>query len=539
MSITDNIGLEINGGVIELYRPIYNINSDLIKNAENVNIGQKQTYSITDTVLINDIQPSATGTDESSLFNRYGVLLNGAAYGGDAQIILDGNIIGGKIKNINISSDSDYVTKFRYTIDIETPLININDGVYADIFLEPGLGVSSISETKSIDIPANLTAIKVPLPVDWLDLRDQPKYLGDYTWNEDSGIFYNDTIKYSYDISFKCEVGVGMDSDIAADLICSRIRPLDGMISNNVPPKFKTPILTSVKKSSTGDGAKTLSLKYETVPWDAENYMTLNEEITRTNNVKDFYANRSYKITAKPPPNEILIHSGNPEDTESSISREGPFPYDVTGEIRGSSQPAALVNMLRRFFLRAESLKTIQDESSIPFSKSWTPPIDPYRHPLPGEIQERGSEIKPLEWSSVPWWNTKSMVITQNYNDNTASLYIDQTTQNIVGCNHPGYIIKFDMKKTDEKVIKNIPGWIGSGYIIQDMNAWKQTRFDYTVDVEYLPTNKGSGLNYAISMAKRKFKEIDICSGTGNITDYIISSNNNKCTLKITQYSGI
>ena len=91
-------------------------------------------------------------------------------------------------------------------------------------------------------------------------------------------------------------------------------------------------------------------------------------------------------------------------------------------------------------------------------------------------------------------------------------------------------------KRSDQKTIVEVPNWSSPGFFVQNLNVSPDTMYEYTIDV----TAKkkcliGSGI---IQEANSIFDSIDQMEGSGIITNKTISVNDNKCSLKITQYSG-
>jgi len=477
-------------GDIDLYRPSINISAQYQKDTDDNDIGRIDTVSITDTVFYSDHTGNLLG-----LYNDLIELLNGSA----VALSYPGNSgTTGRVKSLSSDPSSDFVNQFIYTIVLEA--YPVGDITTIDSY--SGLAeykIYSLTETESIDYPYDITGIQIPVS------------------SSKKNIYYNKPIVYNYSLQVSCD---GIEN--ANKVLEEKARVIPGSVYSN----YNFYIINSINKSSASDGSQSLTVKTLLFPPDASGVLLIDEQISKSENNLMNYRDRSYRITFKRPQGDIQYRSS------------GTAAYTVTGLPEGIVNNAQYFqNKNKTFSLSNESYNAAYDLMQYFISQE---KLSGVSQDLPYVNLNRDApcifeSFYPPIFDQIGCYNTKSITLENNISDNSATLDIQQTTQNIGNCDTLGYKVDYNINRhSASKVVNEIPGWNISGYIVQDMNTYKSNYYEYSIDVTNIYKKADISL---IDKAKQVFSGIDILQGSGVITSYNINVKDyNSCSLKITQY---
>jgi hypothetical protein len=454
------------------YRPSISISAQFTRDADGNVIGQKDSVSITDTVLFSDL---------SEGLNLLSVFDNAVSQSIDPSrkniSYPNNNDASCVIKSVSADGDSDFVNKLTYTVTVEALPIKEINSIYGKVL--SGKNIASLSVSESLDVPYDMSKITTPL--------------GD--------ILYNKPITYVSSVQVACNGNSKLQhaADILAEL--TRTGPSADLA---VDMSQYRNVVTSITKSSSAQG--TMSIEYTTLllPTDATANILANEEISKSKSTRDNFQEKSYKITF--------------------TALEGPLEYNGT-TYNVTKYPNNLsilaydkAQALMRHYIEA---KDIPDTTLS----------------LPGKDQSCTTPFPKLTVTGC--WNAKTISLENNISNNSAALSMELTTQNIGNCDRNGYKIDYSIstsKRDQSRVYAEIGGWSSPGYIVQDFNTYKDEYYEYSIDIGSIKNCvDGSEM---IDLAKSYFESIDLLSGGGIITSNVISVSANKCSLKITQYSG-
>ena len=464
------------------YRPSITVSTSYTKDGEDNTVGQKDTVSITDTVLSSDAQDLLSVFDTALSLSLNGSQ-RGISYPGNPNTY-------GIIKSVSIDTGSDFVNKLIYTVVVEAipvrPLYSIyNNSVISGV-------VSSLTETESWDVPYDMTKITIPNTTAYTT-------------------YYNKPITYNYSLQVSCGKEFNGDTslDNANKILQSlgRTTPSSGLVGDM--SAYLTGVVTSINKNSSSNGSQSLNITTLYLPSDASGTLLVNQEITEFNNILDNYRDRSYRITFTAMQGSLLYSTGTDKPA-----------FSITGiadQLSASAYDAA--SGLLKYFIDSSGLTTITGS-------------------LPG-INLPCVLSNPI-LNETGCWNTKSVSLENNISNNSASLNIEQTTQNIGNCDLNGYKVDYSVvkqKRDKSRIYAEAPGWSSTGYWVQDMNTFRDEMYEYSIDVASIkkcsPPETG-----IVDKAKSIFSGIDLLQGSGIITSYVINVSADSCSLKITQYSG-
>ena len=454
------------------YRPSVSISTEFTKDSDGNNVGQKDTVTINDIVLYQDLSEGQNLIDIfddalSASFNAIRRTINYPNNNGTQCIV----------KSVTADGESDFVHKLNYTVVAEAYPTRELNSVYGDILKNKN--VSSLTFVESIDIPYDLSSISTL----------------------DGNIYYNKPITYTCNVQVSCNGDKKLEdaSDILSKLVS--VKP-SGNFGTNLEDYQQ--VVSSINKSSSAEGNLSVETTTLLLPADATSTLLASEDISESKNKIDNFLERSYRITFTA--------------LEGSLKYDG-SSYNFTEYADNLSDAAysAASALLNHFISTKEiPLTTLS---------------------LPGKEQQCSTALTPL--NATGCWNTKNISIENNKGNNSATLNIEQTTQNIGNCDRNGYKIDYNIttnKRRQSKVYAEVGGWSSTGYIVQNFNTYKDEYYEYSIDVSSIK-NCVTGTE-AVDMAKSYFENIDIMKGGGIITNYVISVSNGKCSLKVTQHSG-
>lgn len=464
------------------YNPSVSVSTRYFKDNDENTVGQKDTVSITDTVLSSDNPNLLTLFDSAFSFSLTGSQKS-ISYPGNPNTY-------GVVKSVSVDTGSDFVNKLIYTIVIEAIPLRPLYSKYGSSIIS-GI-VSSLTETESWDVPYDMMKINIP------------------TSNGDK-IYYNKPITYNYSLQVSCGKEMSGDTNLDnANKIMQelgRTKPSSGLV--NDLSNYLSGIITSINKNSSSDGSQSLNITTLYLPNDSSGTLLVNEEITEFHNSLENYTDRSYKIMFTSIQGSLLYNTGTDKPA-----------FSITGVASGLSNAAhTAASGLMQYFIDTSGITTISGT-------------------LPG--RNLPCVLLNPKLTQTGCWNTRSVSLENNISNNSASLNIEQTTQNLGNCDLNGYKINYSIGKQNRdksRIYAEAPGWSSTGYWVQDMNTFKDNVYEYNIDVASIKKCAPTGTGI-IDKAKSIFTGIDILQGSGIITSYTINVSDNSCSLKITQYSG-
>lgn len=454
------------------YRPSVSISTQFTKDSDGNNVGQKDTVTINDIVLYQDLSEGQNLIDifDAALSASFNAIRRTINYPSNSNTEC-------VIKSVTVDGDSDFVHKLNYTVVAEAyPKRELNT-IYGDILKNKN--VSSLTFVESIDIPYDLSSISTL----------------------DGNIYYNKPITYTCSAQVSCNGDKKLDdaSDILSKLVSTKPSGNFGIDLEDYQE-----VVSSINKSSSAGGDMSVETTTLLLPSDATSTLLASEDISESKNKIDNFLERSYRIT-------FTTIEGSLKYDEGS--------YNITEYANNLSDVAyGAASSLLDFFI---------SNKNIPIATL----------SLPGTEQQCSTRLPPLNVTGC--WNTKNISIENNKSNNSATLNIEQTTQNIGNCDRNGYKIDYNItknKRRESKVYAEVAGWSSTGYIVQNLNTYKDEYYEYSIDVGSIK-NCVTGTE-VVDMAKSYFENIDIMKGSGIITNYVISVSNGKCSLKVTQHSG-
>ena len=484
----------INVGGLTLYRPSVSVTTDFKSDSNGNNVGQRDNVTINDTALYDDT---------ADLMALYNSLVELAIQGSPVEIDYPGNSgTVGTIKDFSIDESSDFVNIFSYSLIIEAIPTRSLYSIY-DIEDVSGL-LTSLTMTENWNYPYDLSQIELP------------------ETDGSTGIYYNKTINYDFNLSFSCGHNPSggqelQESKEVADLVLEslgRDSPSSGLVED-MSEYTGGPV--SIKLGRSEDGTTSLNIRSVYLPTgNASTSGLFTVDVSKVSTVDKigFNADRSLKISVTALPIGLEY-----ETTTSGTDKI----YTVTGWPSGLADSAfAKCTGILQSFIDTSGILEVENEQ-------------------PGKVQS--CTLPRTKLTTTGCFNTKSFSIDKNYSNNSATLNIEQTTQNIGNCDFAfsGYRVNYSVVKhprDKNKVYAEPKGWSSTGYWVQDMNTFKDNYYEYTINLDSMlkcaPT--GTGIK---GLAMGIFNGINILEpGSGIITSKVFSINNNSCSLKITQYSG-
>ena len=476
---------------INFTRPSVNFSTEFRKDSDGNNIGQRDTITIQDVVL---------SSDNNDLAGFYSNLVDKLTDTEMVTVDYPGNSGSvGRIKNLSLDNDSDFVNKLSYSVTLEAIP---QRSLYSLYELGDLSGVvNSLTESESWDVPYDLYVLAIPT-------------------GQGTGFFYNKPITYEYNLNFSCGYhpsGSGITSSLdAANKILTTLgktSPSSGLVSG-IDSRYINCGVSSVQLNRGTDGTTTLNIKSLFLPsGTGANPGNFTASLNR-NESKDeiqYYSNRDIKVTI----NALPVGVG--------YTSSGNTPWSITGVPTGLAESAyGVIESVRDALIDTSGMIEIEET-------------------MPGKKQS--CSLPHTALTSTGCWSTKLFSMTKDYSNNSATLNIEQTTQNIGMCDYSasGYKINYEIIKHSprdkQKVYAEPRGWSSPDYWVQDMNTFKDEYYEYSINVaSTLACSRGdTGIT---GIANTVFTGIDLLSGSGIITSKVISVSKDTCSLKIVQYSG-
>jgi len=469
---------------ISFVRPSVSVSTQYATDQNDNILGITDTVSITDTVL---------ATDSSNLISIYSNALSAAFNPADITVSYPGNEnVPGRITNVSSASDSDFATKLVYTVTVEATPNRSFSSKYPGV---TNRNCKSISFSESVDIPHD--SVKVVL-----NLGEKAEE-GEET---EEAVFYSKPNSYSCSISVTCGKTAVDAVDNANSIACAMFQqtPTNGILPEQYAGIDVKPF--SFSKSVGEEGSVNINFMGYFMPSGAYGMLTAVETLSETDNKIANYKDKSYQLSV------TKLGVG------ASVDCDGITGYGVGG----SDEAKSIVDAVLGQFISTSGLSGI--ESS---------------HPTAGGGETPCVTTLP-KFINPDCFKVKTISVDEQKGANSASLNIEATNQNIGNCiDGDDYNSTYNImikKRSDQKTIVEVPGWSSPEFWVQDLNVSPDTMYEYTIDV----TAKkkcliGTGI---IGEANSIFTSIDQMEGSGIITNKTISVNDNKCSLKITQYSG-
>ncbi len=472
---------------LTFYRPIVSVSTEYNTDGSNNTVGIADSVSITDTVLVTD----TIGLDLTAIYNSaLDLAMNPAAL----NISYPGNSnTRAYIQGVSASNDSDFATKLIYTLTFKaTPTRNFSS-LYPGVV---GRNVQSISYSQSIDIPHDLSSVVLPIAN------------SESTEGEEAvttGIFYNKPCSYTVAISVQCGSTQTTTAFQNADSVAC------GLFTSQpsgdfLPSGFGTGVSPYSFSRTVDHGAGNININYVGyfMPSGAYGMYTAEQSATELVNKIDNYTDKTYQLNVT----KIPILKG--------VSCAGSEPTEGL-----SSDARTIVQGVLDKFIEVSGVTGVT------------------------VAQPGGTITQPCILTLPTFTNSgcdkvKNVTIEEQKGNNSASLAVELSNQNVGYCITGDYISNYSIirkPRKDQKTIVEVQGWSSSGYWVQNMNVSPDTVYEYTIDVTAKRSCvTGTGI---IGEATGIFGKIDYMNGSGIITNKVISVNDNKCSLKITQYSGV
>ena len=468
---------------ISFFRPSVSVATQYSTDQNDNVVGITDTVSITDTVL---------ATDSADLVNLYSGALAAAFNPVDITVSYPGNDnVPGRITNVSSSSDSDFATKLVYTVTVEATPNRSFSSKYPSV---ANRNCKSISFSESVDIPHD--SVKLVLN------------LGEVVDGEETSeaVFYSKPNSYSCSISVTCGKTEESAVDNANSIACAMFTttPTQGILPESMIDVDVKPF--SFSKSVGEEGSVNINFMGYFMPDGAYGMYTAVETISESDNKIANYKDKSYQLS--------VTKLG----TGASVDCNGIDSYGADA----SDAAKGVVDKVLAQFMDTSGLTGITNS-----------------HPTAGGAETPCTSTLP-KFINPDCFKVKNISVDQQKGANSATLNIEATNQNIGTCiDGDDYNSTYSImikKRSDQKTIVEVPNWSSPGFFVQNLNVSPDTMYEYTIDV----TAKkkcliGSGI---IQEANSIFDSIDQMEGSGIITNKTISVNDNKCSLKITQYSG-
>lgn len=469
--------ISVNG--LQFYRPTANVNRQYTRDGYGNIITSRDNVSITDLVLSSDVTGNLIGVYDKALSKSINGLQLDVAYPSNTGTH-------GLIKSVNVSDESDFVNVLVYTIEIEA--------IPSYMFVTDYRLINS-QENYSSETPYDQSATYVV------------GYLGT-SGTIGTGIYYNKPTTETYSNDFCYQAAKGGKEPI--EQAQAELQRVAGYISGQLD--YENRILSSLSKSSSEDGCTSINATFLSLPANSSGNILVNVESTESYNHTDNYSDASYKITFSSL--GTALNTGLYVVSGDFANKK--YGLDIIGVPSGiSSTPYDLAKGVMEYYI----------DTSGGIGGGGVPGLfQNCEHPTHKRM------------SGVPCWNTKSLTLEHNRSNNSATLNIQQTTQNIGNCDLNGYRIDYSIAVVDgASRYVEVPNWSYKGSVVQDIATYGEEAYEYSIDVQSILKCAPSGTGI-VNKAKSIFSGIDIMSGTGSITSYIINANDASCSLKITQY---
>lgn len=484
---------------ITLYRPNVEISTKTNTDSNGNAIGQVDTVTYTDTVYV---------SDNPNLLDVYDAAVSLARTPNDLVIDYPGNSgARAQITSISAEGSSDFIHKLVYKMTFDAVPIR---EIYSPNWKISGnrtltsYGLESAQEdglmTEANDVK------KVILPA--IEGSGSPP------------IYYSKPpLEYSYSLSITTrhtnEDFSSFNTKEVMDRRTNLLQSFYGNLNN-----YLDPIITSY--SLTKDGPTiNFSMNSLYFPADSSGYVTYQDTLTEQTNLLagSNTRSKSYSYTFKGY-DGVELPLLEAQIAGSPAPDDGIQPTKVGG--LASARAASGLNWLKTYFFEEPGPSSGVPEIEIDTPDQVTFPICVITKPVIG---------------LADCYNVRNVSTAYNSSENTYTLTIDRSTERI-NCDGSGWIIEWDSNsRYTNNVVFEAPGWSQSGYIIQNFNTFKDTYIDYSVKVSSQSQCPGTGLQI-IDVATGVLNRI-MPTGTGTITNYVTTVNNNTCTLAVTWHSGV
>ena len=482
--------MAISVGGLTFYRPIVGVSTEYNTDSANNTVGITDTVNITDTVLV---------TDAEDLTEIYNSALDLAMNPSALTISYPGNDnVRAYIQGVSASNNSDFATKLVYTLTFKAVPERSFSSLYNGV---QGNNVQSLSFSESVDIPHDLSSVVLHFGSG----EDSTATSNDgEEAAPSSGIFYNKPCSYTVALSVQCGSTSNGTAFQNADNVAKSLFKTQPD-QDFLPSGFATGVSPYSFSRTVDAGAGNININYVGyfMPSGAYGMYTAEQTATTLDNNIDNYTDKSYQLTVT----KLPILSGVTYKT-------------VTPPSGLSSQARSIVQGVFDNF--------VSDSGVTGTSVS----------------QPGGNITAPCTLTLPTFINSgcfkvRNVTIEEQKGSNSASLNVELSNQNVGYCTTGDYITNYTIVKKprkDQKTIVEVQGWSSTGYWVQNLNVSPDTSYEYSIDVTAKTSCvTGTGI---IGVATGLFSKIDYMGGSGIITSKVITVNDNKCSLKITQYSG-
>lgn len=444
-----------------LYRPTASFKRQFFKDNYSEIIGVQDDVTISDQV---------TYEDNPNLIQLLDSVVAASKTGAFVNLVYNNISCQGRIKGLNVDSDSDIVKVLKYSISIDAfPTTGVS--FVTKWGLTPEDGVRDLTYTESAEDPIDKHLIEL----------------------ENGVSYWNKVPTFTCNIQVSCARIKNTTSakELAKSAIKKLKRTVPDLLAKAIPLRFDGNIYYSgLEESYNEDGSASIQITASIFPNGGQDGVLLENEEKTVNayNGEKKYKTKQYKATFKGVPNMGL------------------------GPDTGVSNPASQnvvshAEQLAKYFMG-------QDDG--------TPDVS-----TPGVVLQCRADIPSLPEGSC--YNTTSVGIEKNYSDATASVTIDQTTEP-TNCDGDGYVVEYsiDVEK-NKRAHAELFGWNSPKPIIQDLQCEETETRKLQVNVSSIAKCLTSALK---DKAKAKYDELsaDILD-TGTLVKYNLSINGSRCSI--------
>ena len=473
--------MAISVGGLNLVRPTVSVTTEYSSDSNQNVIGITDNVSVTDTVF---------STDSSDLTSIYNNALNLSLNPAPMTISYPGNDnVKAYIQGVSAGGDSDFATKLVYTVTLKA----IPNRSFSSKYPVAGRNCQSISYSQSIDIPHDMDGVELPVDESSESTEEEPN------------VIFNKPASYTCSIQVQCGSTEGSSAFENADSVaCALFSSLpQGAIK---PTGFGTFYPYSFSRTDDkGAGSVSINCVAYGMPTGARGGMlTAEQSVSETINHVENYIDKSYQLTVTKLP---ILSAVNCSGSTSSSDL--------------SSSPLSIVEGVLAVFMANSGI------SGVSVGEPGGGSVSPCILTLP-------------EFTNSGCGFVKSMNVEENKGSNSATLTVEVTNQNAGFCGDDDYDATYSITRKPrgtQKTLIEVQGWSSSGYWIQNMNVAPDTVYEYSIDATSKRKCPGTGTEI-IAYTTGLFASLDYMQGSGIITSKVISVNDNKCSLKITQYSG-
>ncbi len=474
--------MAISVGGLNLVRPTVSVTTEYSSDSNQNVIGITDNVSVTDTVF---------STDTSDLTSIYNNALDLSLNPAPMIISYPGNDnVKAYIQGVSAGGDSDFATKLVYTVTFKA----IPNRSFFSKYPVVGTNCQSISYSQSIDIPHDMDGVE--LPVDESELTEE---------DPESNIIFNKPASYTCSVQVQCGSTESSSAFENADSVACAL--FSSVPTDEIKPTgFGTFYPYSFSRTDDkGAGSVSINCVAYGMPTGAmDGMLTAEQSISETINHVENYIDKSYQLTVtKLPILSTVDCSGSKASSDLS------------------SEPLGIVQGVLEVFMANSGI------SGVTVGEPGSQPVSPCILTLP-------------EFTNSGCGFVKSMNVEENKGSNSATLTVEVTNQNAGFCGDDDYDATYSITRKPrgtQKTLIEVQGWSSTGYWVQNMNVAPDTVYEYSIDATSKRKCPGTGTEI-IAYTTGLFSELDYMGGSGIITSKVISVNDNKCSLKITQYSG-